>query len=140
MRALFYRYYCRKNFKECNFRYRLDKNIIKSMTSFTGWDLFGNMSVMARTQGVSMLINVFFGPVMNAAMGIATQVQGVVMSFGQNIVTAVRPQIVKTYAQSDFGRMEFLVINTSKLVFSLLLFLSLPIMLEPEYILSVWLG
>ena len=138
--ALFYRYYCRKNFKECNFRYRLDKKIIKSMTSFTGWDLFGNMSVMARTQGVSMLINVFFGPVMNAAMGIATQVQGVVMSFGQNIVTAVRPQIVKTYAQSDFGRMEFLVINTSKLVFSLLLFLSLPIMLETEYILSVWLG
>lgn len=138
--ALFYRYYCRKNFQECNFHFRLDKKIIKSMTSFTGWDLFGNMSVMARTQGVSMLVNVFFGPIVNAAIGIATQVQGVVMSFGQNIVTAVRPQIVKTYAQSEYGQMEFLVINSSKLVFSLLLLLSLPVILETEYILSVWLG
>lgn len=86
-----------------------------------------------------MLLNIFFGPALNAASGIASQVQNAVMGFAGNIVTAVKPQIIKSYAAGEFERMESLVINASKLTFLLLLLLSLPLIIEMHFVLSLWL-
>ena len=110
------------------------------MLSFSGWDFFGNMSVTARTQGVSMLLNVFFGPIMNAAAGIASSVQAAVMSFANNVSTAVRPQIIKYYAQGKYKEMEKLINNACRLNFFILSLLTIPLCGEINYILSIWLG
>ena len=91
---MFYRYYGKRKFKECKISRKLQWDIIKPMLNFSCWDLYGNLSVTARTQGVAMLLNVFFGPIMNAAEAISTQVQTAVIAFASNVNTAVRPQIV----------------------------------------------
>ena len=98
------------------------------------------MSVTARTQGVSMLLNVFFGPIMNAAAGIASSVQAAVMSFANNVSTAVRPQIIKYYAQGKYKEMEKLINNACRLNFFILSLLTIPLCGEINYILSIWLG
>ena len=110
------------------------------MLSFSAWDFYGNMSVTARSQGVAMLLNVFFGPVMNAAAGIANSVQGAVMGFANNVTTAVRPQIVKYYAQGEYSAMSSLICNACRLNFFILLLIMAPLCGEINYILSVWLG
>lgn len=138
--ALFYRWYCMKHYKECHMNYHVDRNIVMPMLSFSGWDFYGNMSVTARTQGVSMLLNVFFGPVMNAAAGVAGSVQGAVMGFANNVNTAVRPQIIKYYAQGEYKQMESLINNACKLNFLIMLLLMAPICGEIDYILHLWLG
>lgn len=137
--AFLYRFYCVKNFPECHVQMKIERNIIKPMLSFSGWDLFGNLSVMARTQGVNMLLNIFFGTLINAAAGVATTVQGVVSAFGSNIVTAIRPQVIKSYSQGDINRMKNLIYSFEKIIFILLLLLSLPLMLEIQYVLKLWL-
>ncbi|MCC8153410.1 MAG: hypothetical protein LIP01_03850 [Tannerellaceae bacterium] len=109
------------------------------MLTFSGWDLYGNMSTMARTQGVNMLLNIFFGPILNAAAGIATQVQGAISSFAGNILVAARPQIVKNYAAGNTSYMLQLLNNTVKYTSLLLLLLSLPVILEMPFILKIWL-
>jgi len=134
-----YIFYCRKNFTECRFRFSTDKSKIKPMLSFSGWDLYGNMSVVARTQGVNMLLNVFFGTVLNAASGIATQIQGALSSFATNIITAVKPQVVKSYAAENYTYTTFLIYNTVKFSSLLLLIIFIPIVIEMPFILKVWL-
>ena len=131
--------YCRRHFNETSYHLIWDKSMFKSMSSFAGWDLYGNMSVMARTQGVNVLLNVFFGPVANAASGIATRVQAAVMGFAMNVITAVRPQVIKSYSVQDFQRMNFLLKNSAYYIFLLLLALSAPIVIEAPYILKIWL-
>lgn len=135
-----YRWYCLRNYKECKFVFNWDKSIIYPILSFSAWDLFGNLGYMARTQGVNVLLNLFFGPLLNAANSIAMQVQGAVMNFGNNILIATRPQIVKTYAVGECENSCYLVYNTAKFTFLLLLVLSLPLILEIDYILALWLG
>ena len=115
--ALFYRFYCVRHYPECRIRFGAKKEIVKPMLSFSGWDFYGNMTVTARTQGVSMLLNVFFGPVMNAAAGISASVQNAVMAFAGNVNTAVRPQIIKYYAVGEYKKMESLINNACKLNF-----------------------
>lgn len=137
---LFYCIYCFKNFKECRVKRIFRKEIVRSMLSFSGWDLFGNMAVTARTQGVSMLLNIFFGPILNAASGIATSVQSAVMSFAGNVNTAVRPQIIKYYAQGEYQEMESLINNACSLNFLILSIIIVPLSLEIDYILAIWLG
>jgi len=132
-------YYSSKYFIECKSRFCYEKNIVAPMLFFSGWDLYGNMSVMARTQGVNILQNMFFGPLINAAGGIASQVQGAVAGFADSFLTAVRPQIVKYYAQENINEMQNLIINSSKYSFSLLLFISLPLILENKFVLNLWL-
>ncbi len=90
--ASLYRIYCLRKFSESHFRYVFDKSILKPMLSFSGWDLYGNMCVTARTQGIVMLINVFFGVAVNAAASIATTVFSTLSSFASNIIMAFRPQ------------------------------------------------
>lgn len=136
---VFYRWYCYSHFKECRIKVKWNPEIVKPMLKFSGWDLYGNMSVTARTQGVNMLLNVFFGPVMNAAAGIATSVQGAVVSFATNITTAVRPQIIKYYAEGKYGEMSSLIYNACRGNFLVLALLVMPICMEIDYILSIWL-
>lgn len=138
--AMFYRIYCMKHFKECHIKRIWCPYIFKEMLTFSGWDLYGNLSVTMRTQGVNMLLNVFFGPLMNAAATIAAQVQGAVMAFAQNVTTAVRPQIIKRYAAGELDSMVELIRNSVKLNFLLLLFISAPLISELHFVLLLWLG
>ncbi len=138
--AMFYRIYCMKHFNECHIRRIWCPNIFRKMLTFSGWDFYGNLSVTMRTQGVSMLLNVFFGPLMNAAAMIAAQVQGAIMAFAQNVTTAVRPQIIKRYAAGEIYSMVELIRNSIKLNFLILLFISAPLISELHFILFIWLG
>lgn len=137
--ALIYRIYCTRYFNECHYRFTWNKGLLIPMLSFSGWDLYGNMSVVGRTQGVNMLLNIFFGTVLNAANAIASQVQTAVMSFSGNILTAVRPQIVKSYAMGNIDYMVMLINNTAKFTYLLLLGISLPLLLETHFVLKLWL-
>lgn len=138
--SLSYRLYCWHVFSESRVKFNCEKQIVKPMLCFSGWDLYGNLSVTARTQGVNMLLNMFFGPLMNAAAGIATAVQGAVMSLSGNLVTAMRPQIVKRYACSEIEAMLKLLNDVSKLAFVLISLLTIPLIVEIDFILSLWLG
>ena len=135
-----YSIFCIVKFKECRLRLVWKPSILKPMLCFSGWDVYGNMSVMARSQGVNMLLNIFFGPMMNAASSIATQVQGAVMAFSTNIITAFRPQIVKSYATGCYKNMDSLISMASRLNFMLLSVIMIPLIIEIDYILSLWLG
>lgn len=138
--AMFYRVYCTKHFKECHIRRAWRADIFKSMLTFSGWDMYGNMSVTMRTQGVNMLLNMFFGPLMNAAASIASQVQGAVMAFAQNVNTAVRPQIIKRYASGERESMVSLIRNAVRFNFLVLLLITVPLISELHFVLRLWLG
>ena len=135
---LLYAFYSSKNFTECRYGISKNKEILRPMLSFSGWDLYGNMSTVARTQGVNMLLNIF-GPVLNAAYGIATSVQSAVNAFSGNVLTAVRPQIVKSYANNEINYTIQLLNNTAKFTTILLLFIIIPISIEMPFILKIWL-
>ncbi|MCK7634366.1 MULTISPECIES: polysaccharide biosynthesis protein [unclassified Shewanella] len=132
--------YVMNKFDVSHFKPTVNNYLIKKMLSFSGWDLYGNASVLARTQGVNILLNLFFGALLNAASGIAMQVQGAVMSFAVSALSAVRPQIVKSYASGDYQRTTFLVLNAAKFTYFILLMVSLPLILEMDYVLTLWLG
>ncbi len=137
---LIYATYCTKNFQESRYKHYIDKSLLKRMTNFAAWTLFGNMASIAYTQGLNLLLNIFFGPVVNAARGIAVQVQSAINGFVVNFQTALNPQITKTYAAKDLERMHSLIFASSKYSFFLLFFLSLPIIIETQPILHTWLG
>ena len=107
--ALIYRLYCIRHFNECRFHWIWDTSILKPMLSFSGWDLYGNMSVTVKQQGLNMLLNIFWGPLLNSANGVATSVQGAILGFSSNIITAAKPQIIKSYAESNIYRMKTLI-------------------------------
>ena len=136
---LIYGIYCKRNFRECSYRPILDRNLIAQMTGFAGWSLFGLVAYSGYNYGLNILLNLFFGPVVNAARGIAFQVQNAVQGFSNNFQIALNPQIIKSYAQNDLKRMHELIFASSKYSFILLLFMSLPIIIETPTILSVWL-
>lgn len=137
--TLIYVIYCRKHFEETHFRRLWDTKLLKEMGSFAGWNMWGNIAWILFTQGINILLNIFFGPVVNAARGVAVQVQGTIMQFSGNFQTAINPQITKTYSQNDLTNMHRLIFRSSKFTFFLLLCLSLPVILEADVILSVWL-
>ena len=135
-----YTRYCHKHFEESHYIHRIDKPLLKEMSSFAGWSFWGNLAGILYTQGLNMMLNIFFGPVVNAARGIATQIQGVVQQFVGNFQMALNPQITKTYASGELNKMHSLMFRSARFSFMLLFFLSLPIMLETNYILTLWLG
>jgi O-antigen/teichoic acid export membrane protein len=137
--AVIYRIYTRRNFQESRFEVVKDKKLYKTLISYSGWNLFGNIAGVAKGQGVNILLNIFFGPVVNAARGIAMQIQSAVNSFVSNFQMAVNPQIIKSYAADEKEYMTSLVIRSSKFSFYLLLLLSLPIIIEIDQILKLWL-
>ncbi|CCY49891.1 uncharacterized protein BN523_02212 [Bacteroides sp. CAG:189] len=136
---VFYQIYCKKQF--CESRNINMRNItqLREMTSFAGWSILPNLATVCYSQGINILLNIFFGPAINAARGISVQVQGVVKNFVSNFQIAVSPQIIKAYASNDKGRLHALVFKSSKMSFYLLLCMALPILIEAEYILGVWL-
>lgn len=137
---IIYGRYCSKHFEECHYQLIYDKSLFKEMTGFAGWSLFGNLAAVAFTQGINILLNMFFGPVVNAARAVAVQVQNAVQGFVGNFQMALNPQITKTYASGEMEQMHRLVFAGGRYSFFLLFFLSLPVMIEAGPILSVWLG
>lgn len=136
----FYRFYCSKHYKESSLKLYKNTGLYKEMFGYAGSDLIGHISLLAQGQGLNLLLNVFFGPVVNAARGVAYQVQGAVTQFSNNFMTAVRPQIIKSYAEGDVKGMLKLVVNSSCFSYYLMWLISLPIMLEADYALRLWLG
>lgn len=137
---LTYMGYCLRHFKESRFRFVYEKKLFSEVFSFAGWNLWGYLASILYTQGLNILLNVFFGPVVNAARGLANQVDGAIRLFASNFQMAINPQIVKTYAAKDLESMHKLVFRSSKFSFFLLLALSLPVMIETPMILRLWLG
>lgn len=136
---IIYFIYCRKNFVESRVTWQLDLRKLKQIYAFTGWAMFGGIASIGFTEGLNVLLGMFFTPVINAARGIAVQVQGVITQFVGNFQLAVDPQIVKSYARGDSEYMQKLVCFSSKYSFYLLFLLSLPVILEAEQLLSLWL-
>jgi len=134
-----YVFYCFRNFKECKSRPSLDKSIAKPIISFSGWDLYGNFSVVIRNQGLNILQNLFFGPIVNAATGISNQVMTAIMGFAENFLLASKPQIIKQYAEKNIESFISLINNISRYSTLLLFLISFPFFLEIDFILQLWL-
>jgi O-antigen/teichoic acid export membrane protein len=134
-----YKIYCARNFAESHYKFHWDKEIVKPMISFSGWNLYQSSSFTLKTQGVNMILNLFHGVAMNAAYIIAVQVQSALYSFANSFLFAANPQIIKYYAQRKIEKMQSLVINASKFIFLLLFLLSFPLTLEMNFILKLWL-
>lgn len=132
--------YCRRNFPESEYHYIVDKPLTVEMTKFASWNLLGNLSYVCYTQGLNLLLNVFFNPIVNAARGIAVQIQTVVSNFSYNIENAIKPQITKSYSQDDLSRMHTLIFVSARMSFFALLLVSFPILLETKQILDLWLA
>lgn len=132
--------YCKHHFEEVRVKPSFDKKQFKEMFTYSAWTMNGVLAVFGYTQGINILLNIFFGPAVNAARGIAVQVQSVVTQFCRNFQMALNPQITKTYAQQELDSMHKLIKRSSKFSFYLLLLLSLPVMLEAPKLLEWWLG
>jgi len=132
--------YCRLKFPESEYHYIIDKPVMIEMTKFASWNLLGNLSYVCYTQGLNLLLNVFFNPIVNAARGIAVQIQTVVSNFSYNIENAIKPQITKSYSQDDLSRMHTLIFVSARMSFFALLLVSFPILLETKQILDLWLA
>ena len=135
-----YLWYCKRNFQECAYKWILDKPLLKNMFSFAGWNLIGSSSAVLRDQGGNILINLFFGPTVNAARGIANNVLGKVTSFAGSFMTALNPQLTKSYASGDKDAMFDLIYKGARFSHFLMFIFILPILLNAEYILQLWLG
>ena len=135
-----YSVYCRKHFEETRSKLSFDKKLFKEIFVFAGWTMNGGLAVIGYTQGINVLLNIFFGPAVNAARGIAVQVQNVTRQFCTNFQMALNPQLTKSYAIGDYTHMHQLLKVSSKFSFYLMLLISLPLMLEAPLILKWWLG
>ena len=136
---LIYGIYCKRNFEECTYHFIYDKSILRSMTGFAGWNFIGVASGALRGQGVNIVINLFCGAAVNAARAISFQVNNAVNSFASNFMTAINPQITKSYASGNYGYMMQLIFQGARLSYYLLLFISLPLILEADTVLKLWL-
>lgn len=135
-----YKSYCNKHFKETIYHWQWDKSLFKEVLTYTGWTLNGNLAAVGYTQGLNILLNLFFNPIVNAARGIAVQVEGVIKNFFFNFQTALNPQLTKSYAQNNYAYMHQLIVVSSKFSFYMALLFSLPVILEITPILECWLG
>ncbi len=135
-----YGIYCSRHFEETRTRPKYNGRLFREIFAFAGWTMNGNLAVIGYTQGLNILLNMFFGPAVNAARGVAVQVQGVCQQFCSNFQMALNPQLTKSYAQGDLQNMHSLLTRSSKFSFFILLFIALPLMLEAEFVLRLWLG
>ncbi|HBH08748.1 MAG TPA: hypothetical protein DDX40_05030 [Rikenellaceae bacterium] len=131
--------YCKRHFEESSYRNSFDKPLLREMAGFAGWSFWGNLAGILYTQGLNILLNVFFGPVVNAARGIAVQVQSAVQQFVTNFQMALNPQITKSYAIGELDQMHSLMFRSARFSFFLLFFITLPVLLETDFLLGVWL-
>ncbi len=134
-----YQVYCHRHYEESRFRLFWDKGLYQQMSGFAGWNLFGSLAWMLRDQGLNIVLNLFFGPVINAARGVAAQVSSAVMNFISNFQVALNPQITKNYANGKIDEMEKLTYLGIKFSYIILFFLAFPLSLNINYVLHLWL-
>lgn len=137
--CLWFVFYCKRHFIASKIRNIFDRKLFKEMISFSGWTLFGSVAVMTANQGLNILLNIFYGLAVNAAMGIASQVNSATRRFVSNFQTAYKPQIVKYYAQEKYSELAELVYNSAKYSYLLLFAIVCPLIFNIEYILNIWL-
>lgn len=137
---LLYGYYCKRHFDECRFHFIWNKQIFQQIFSFAGWNFIGASSAVLRDHGGNIIINLFCGPTVNAARGIAFQVNNAIQGFVSNFMTALNPQIIKSYAAKNYTYMMTLIFQGARLSFYMLLLLSLPIIINTHYLLTLWLN
>ncbi|TXH20808.1 MAG: lipopolysaccharide biosynthesis protein [Chitinophagaceae bacterium] len=131
--------YCKRKYESIRLRFYWEKKLFKEIASYSGWNLFGALAGVFNSQGVNIILNLFFGPVVNAARGIAYQISTAINQFVQNFLVASRPQITKYYALGDSEKMHELIFQTTKFSFLLLSIITVPVLLETPFILSFWL-
>lgn len=132
--------YSHKKFIEARFKFGWDKEMYKSMWSLAFWTISGNVAYAGYTQGITLLINLFFGPAMNAAAGVANQATNIINQFSMNFQMALNPQITKNYAQQNYTDMHKLMFRSSKFSYFLMLIFTVPLFYEAPYLLKLWLG
>lgn len=137
---ILYYIYSHKKFTHLRFKNIFDNTLFKSMMGFSGWNLFGSFAYVVKSQGVNVLINSFFGTVVNAANGIATQISSAIQTFSTNLVIAFKPQLTQSYAAGDYNRAELLMMSMSKLSYALMCIISIPLIVEIDYVLKLWLN
>lgn len=138
--AFIYRFYCIRHFKESIFKSVWDKSVIREMLMFSGLDLYGQMCAIVKSQGQPIILNIFLGVVANAASSIASTMSGAIASLTSGIFQAFRPQIIKTYANQEFKRMERLIWRSTDFSIISLSILSIPFFINAEEIILIWLG
>lgn len=137
---LIYGIYCKKNFEECTYQFKFDKKLFKEMFAFASWSIIGNLGFSLKDQGSNVILNIFYGTAINAARGVALQVNGIISNFSNNFIMALNPQITKQYAAGNIEESIQLVYAGCRYSFFLLSIISIPIMINLDYILSLWLG
>ena len=137
---IMYSVYARLNFEEIRLVKCFHKGLLVELLSFSSWNVLGKVAIMLKEQGLNMVLNLFFGPVVNAARGVAFQVNGALAGFVNNVNVAVKPQLTQAYAQGEKQRVFSLMFSISKLCYIILLLMAVPICLEIDYILKLWLG
>lgn len=137
--ASIYRTYVVKNYQESHFEFSFDKNIIKLILHFSGWNLFGSFAWIIMNQGINILINIFYGPVLVAARVISLQINSGLLTFVNGFRTALNPQIIKNYSSGNIEEMKVLLLVSAKYTFYLALFLIFPVYIELENLLNIWL-
>lgn len=136
---IIYGFYCSQKFPECKYSFVIDRRLSKKMMSFAVWSFLGNGTYLINTQGISILMNLFWGVVVNAARGIASQIEGAAMTFVNSFTTAFAPQIIKSFAESDLNYMYSLMARGAKFSYFLMLIILLPMEFETSFILNLWL-
>lgn len=137
---MIYTSYCLHNFEECHYKFTIDKELLKHMSGFAGWNFIGASSAILRDTGGNIIINLFCGPAVNAARAIANRINTAVLGFANSFMTAINPQITKSYASDEYEKMMGAIYKGAKFSFFLLLLLGLPVIMESEYIIHLWLG
>lgn len=131
--------WCKRNYVEAKYHFVYDKLLLKSMLAVTGWTGLNNFAVTGFIQGVNLLLNVFFGPVLNAAYTIAMQAYSGIRQFCSSFQLATNPQIVKLYATGELEKMQGLLFSVCKFSFFLIFILALPFIVNAHFVLSIWL-
>lgn len=135
-----YSIYCNRNFSGCHFSLKIHKSLLKEMMSFVGWAFLGNGAITLRDQGTSMILNLFGGTIVNAARGIAQQVNNAVASFANNFIQATQPEITKLKATNQLAEMRKLVYRSCRISFFLMVWICVPLIKNIDYVLAIWLG
>lgn len=137
--TLIYRGYCIARYLECRYKFHFDKTIIKPMLGFSGWNLYTDLAFQAQGNGINVILNLFFGTMVNAAYGVGLQLSRAVYSFTSNFTLAIKPQIIKYYSIGQVHEMESLMYSTTRYSFLMLFTLAVPMIIETDFILGVWL-
>lgn len=140
LNQIIYRIYCHRTFSVARYHFIIDKQLMKQIFSFAGWNFFGQGACVINNEGVNIVINLFFGVTVNAARGIAMSVNGYVTQFANNFMVALNPQITKSFAAGNYEETHKLIFRGAKFTYFLMLLLMLPICLETKTILHLWLG